>query len=98
MNSFLYSSGLIDKRQSHFGLLPVLGGKLFNPPSILQKYHSKTSPFASLTNEDGVAQKINEIVPQPVKVCHTPYRAKVQCIIYGTHVWQRLRTTIPLNS
>lgn len=55
----------------------MLGGKLFNPSSILQKYHSKTPPFASLTNGDGVAQKINEIVGQLVKVCHTPYRAKV---------------------
>jgi hypothetical protein len=81
MNSFLYSSSSIDKRQSHFGLLPVLGGKLFNPSSILQKCHSKTPPFASLTNEGGVAQKINEIVGQLVKVCHTPYRAKVHHLV-----------------
>ena len=72
MNDFLYSSSPLDKRHFHFGLLSVLGGKLFNPSSILQKYNSKTPPFASLINEDGVAQKINEIVSQVVKVCPTP--------------------------
>jgi hypothetical protein len=52
--------------------------KLFNPSSSLQEYNSKTPPFASLTNEDGVAEKINEIVTQLTKVCPIPYyRAKV---------------------
>ena len=31
---------------------------LFNPSSILQKYNSKTPPFASLTNEGGVRVNI----------------------------------------